>query len=196
MSEEPKKEGEEGAEAKPKSKKKLFIIIGAVVLLAVIGGVAAVMLGGKKEDATVEEKPVEEEQRLEITELAPVIVNLSDSSSFLKVTMLLEYDAAVIARIEAEHSHGAPAEGGGGGGGHSGGEAAGDKAGLPPLLAKREAVIRDSIIRVLSSKRASEILTSEGKERLKEELVEAINEASGLEEPAIVAVYFTEFLIQ
>ena len=60
----------------------------------------------------------------------------------------------------------------------------------------REPMMRDAVIRVLSSKKAVDVLSPEGKEKLKEELVEAINEAIGLEEGPVVNVYFTEFIIQ
>jgi flagellar basal body-associated protein FliL len=40
------------------------------------------------------------------------------------------------------------------------------------------------------------MLTGEGKERLKEELVEGVNEAVGLEDPAVNRIFFTEFIIQ
>ena len=63
-------------------------------------------------------------------------------------------------------------------------------------MAARETQIRDVIIRILSSKHADDLLTQDGKERLKEELLEGINEAVGLEEPAVTGVYFTEFIIQ
>jgi flagellar basal body-associated protein FliL len=56
--------------------------------------------------------------------------------------------------------------------------------------------MKDAIIRILSSKKADDLLTAEGKERLKDELLEGINEAVGLEEPPVVGVFFTEFIIQ
>ena len=40
------------------------------------------------------------------------------------------------------------------------------------------------------------ILTKEGYEKLKEELMEGINEAIGLDEEPIVNIYFTEFIVQ
>ncbi len=187
-------EAEAPAAAKPKSKKMLFIIVGAVALLVIVGAVVMLM-GGKKEAPKEGEKRAEVEKHLLTAELPPVIVNLSDTSSYLKVTMLIEYDSAVIARAEAAEAGGG--KGGGHGGGASGGEEGGEKAGgLPGPLAKREPMIKDAVIRVLSSKKVEELLTTEGKEKLKEELVEAINEASGLEEGAVVNLYFTEFIIQ
>ena len=57
-------------------------------------------------------------------------------------------------------------------------------------------MINDAIIRVLSSKTTEAVLSPDGKEQLKEELVEAINDASGLDEAAVANVYFTDFIIQ
>ena len=188
-----KNEGEGEGAAKPKNKKKLFIIIGAVVGVLVIGGVTAVFLIKSKEaheGEVVEEK--EQEKHYETVELDTFIVNLSENASFLKVRLLLQYDPEILAKADGGHGGG---EGGGhGGGGAGGGEA--KEAGLPGVLATREPMIRDAIIRTLSSKRAEDVLSPDGKENLKEELIEAINEAIGLDEGAIVNIYFTEFLVQ
>ena len=192
---EEKEEGAEEQAAPPKKSKKMLIIIIAVVLLVVIGGVLAVVLGGGKkaaegEGAAGENQPAE--QHLMTSRLDPFIVNLSDSSSFLKVTMLLEYDPAVLAKASSHGKQGGSGQGGGG----MEGEGKADSGALPPLLKEREPMIKDAIIRVLSSKTAQEVLTVEGKEKLKEELLEAINEAVGLEEAPVVNLYFIEFIVQ
>lgn len=201
MAEEEKKEGEGGEEAAPpKSKKKLIIIVvAAVVLLGGGGGAFMMMSGGAKPEGEValdEQAPAEKETVYEHAELETFIVNLSENSSFLKVRILLEYDPAILAKYDG--SGGAEgAEGGGEGGGHgSGGAAAADAGGLPAVLKKREPMMRDAIIRVLSTKSADDVLSGDGKERLKEELVEAINEAVGLDEGPIVGIYFLEFIVQ
>ena len=192
---EKKEEGAEGeAEApKKKSKKMLFIILGVVVLLVGIG-VPVFFMGGEKpkEGEEETEEPVEE-AKIEVADLGTFVVNLSESSSFLKVKIQVEYDATILDK--AEH------EGGEGGGeGHGGGASGGEEkagAGAPhPHMAKKDAQVRDAIIRVLSSKKVDEVLTIDGKEQLKEELVEALNEALGTAEPSIRAVYFTEFIVQ
>jgi len=54
--------------------------------------------------------------------------------------------------------------------------------------------VRDAIIRVLSNRRASEILTVEGKEDLRDDVKDVINETLGSED--VVQVYFTEFIVQ
>jgi len=193
MSKEEEKPEGEGEAAKPKSKKKLIIIIVAVLLVG--GGVAFALMGKKPEkkaDAAEEEKK-EEEKHFETAKLDTFIVNLSENATFLKTTILVEYDPSVLQPKGGEHG----GEASGGGHGSGGGEEGAAKAGgLPAALEKRKPMINDAVIRVLSSKRATDVLTSEGKEQLKQELIEAINEAIGLEEGPVVNIYFTEFIIQ
>lgn len=183
MAEEKEKEGEE---PKPKSKKKLIIII-AVVL--VVAAAAFALLGGKKEKKESEDE-VEEVKHYQTVELDHFVVNLSESKAFLKIKMLLEYDPKI---FERAHSRGHGGSGGGGGAGAGGG---GGGPSMPAVMVERMPMVRDAAIRVLSSKKSDELLTLEGKERLKEELIEAINEAIGLEEGPIVGIYFLEFIIQ
>ena len=118
------------------------------------------------------------------------VVNLSQHTAFIKTKLLLEYDANIVHKHEeALAKAGHPVEGGGGG--HGGGD-----AGLTGYLKQREPMLRDAIIRALSSRRPEEVLTQDGKERLKEELIETINEAIALDEPAVQQIYFSEFIIQ
>lgn len=192
MAEEKKEEGAEGAEgeAKPKSKKKLIIIIAAVVVL--LGGAGAFfMLGGKAEDKKDEHAEEEDVKHYETAKLDTFIVNLSENSTFLKATILVEFDAAII--NAAAHGEGG---GSGEGGGHAGGGEEGGEGALPAIFKKRQPMIYDAVIRVMSAKKASDVITTEGKEQLKQELIEAINEALGLDEAPIVNIYFTEFIIQ
>ena len=64
----------------------------------------------------------------------------------------------------------------------------------PPHLENDVPKIRDAVIRILTSKSAQEILSADGKEALREELKDALNEALGGED--ITQVFFTEFIIQ
>jgi flagellar protein FliL len=191
MSSEEKKEGAEAAEAKPKSKKKLFIIIGVVVLL-LGAGVPVLFLGGG-EEANKEGHEVEEEtpKHYQTMALETFIVNLSANSSFLKVGMILEYDPEILDKASLGGHGGGEGHGGGASGGGGGEEASGH-----PLITARQPMIKDAILRILSSKKAEDVLTVDGKEKLKEELIEGINEAIGLEEEPIVNIYFTEFMVQ
>jgi flagellar FliL protein len=194
MAEEEKKEGEDTAGAAKGGKKKI-IIIGGVVGLVVIGAAAFFLMGGKKEEAAAAHVEAESEKvhQYQTTELPSIIVNLSDPASFLKVSMLVEYDPEIL--FHSAHGGKEEAGGGGGGGGHEA-KPEGPSKGLPGPLGKREGIVKDSIIRVISSRHAEDLLTTEGKEKLKEDLIDAVNEASGLEEPVVVGVYFTEFIIQ
>ncbi len=65
---------------------------------------------------------------------------------------------------------------------------------LPPTVESDVPRIRDSIIRVLSSKSSSDILSTAGKEKLREEIRTAVNETLGAED--VTHVYFTEFIVQ
>lgn len=193
---EKKKEGDEekGGEAPaPKSKKKLIIIIVVVLLLAGGGGAFFALSGG---DKNAEEAAKEEEvhpRELKRVKLDPFIVNLSEAKSFLKVSILVEYDPEILAKVTGGEAGG---EGhGGGGAGGEGGEGGGE-GGLPPAMMEKEPIIRDRVIGVLASKTPSDVLSKTGKETLKEEIIEAINDALEFPEPVVVAVYFTEFMIQ
>jgi flagellar basal body-associated protein FliL len=170
----------------------------ATLLLA--PGVPMLLMGGGEkpaEEEVVEEEHHEEPKHIETADLGQFVVNLSESTSFLKVHIMMEYDSGIIDKQTA------PKEGEGGeeggkahGGGASGGEKAEAAGGVHPHLAKKENQLRDVVIQILSSKQSSELLTSDGKNRAKQELVDGLNEAIGLEEPPVVGILFTEFIIQ
>jgi flagellar FliL protein len=195
----PPKTEEAPAEGAPKKKNKKVIFIALGVVLLVAGaGVPMFLMGGAPEEAAVapeEEEHHEEEKHLETADLGSFVVNLSEATSFLKAHLLVEFDNAVVEKQMKPHAEGEAHAAEEGGGGHGGGEKAG-AAPLPEFMAKREIQIRDTILKVLSSKKADDVLTPDGKERLKDELIEGLNEAVGLEEPPLTAVYFTEFIIQ
>lgn len=182
------KDDAKAAEPKPKGKKKLIIIILVVVLLLGGGGGAFLFLGGSKEEG--EEHKAEEEAPRVIKQLVmePFIVNLSEAKSFLKLKVILEYDEGALAK--QTHTE----EGGGhGGGGAGGGEAEG---GAPPELVEKEPIMRDTVIRILSAKTVAEVLTQNGKQQIKDEILEGLNEALEFSEPVFVNLYFMEFIIQ
>jgi flagellar basal body-associated protein FliL len=205
---EPKKGDGEGQQDgdKPKRAKKKLIVLAILGLITLIGGAGFAAMSifsplpdnhkDSKSEAEEEYKePEEPAKEMVSADLGQFIVNLSDMSSFLKIRILIEYDTALIDRQLGLHKEG-EAGGEASGGGASGGakEAAGSS--IHPHLAKLEHKFRDIIIRVLSSKRADELLTVEGKDRLKEQLRDGLNEAVGLAEPPIEEILFSEFMIQ
>lgn len=64
---------------------------------------------------------------------------------------------------------------------------------LTPELDKKIPIIKDKIIETLSSKSVEEISTGKGKERLKEEIINKINEV--LNDGFIKNIYFTDFVV-
>ncbi len=183
-------ENQEGG--KKKGKSKLLIIIVVVVLL-IVAGVAVKMfvLGGKKKP--VEKKEATEQQAAPQEEAAPppapeptyapvnesnlvpvvvgpLIVNLADvgGDRYLKIKLvLLEVPQAA----EKEKKEG-------------------EKEGI----SLQDAIIRDTIITVLSSKTSDDLLSVSGKEELKNELITAINQALGRN--LVRKIYFLDFIIQ
>jgi flagellar FliL protein len=62
------------------------------------------------------------------------------------------------------------------------------------VLKQSAAKVRDALIMLLTSKRAEELITPEGKIELRKEIIEQVNIATG--KPIVSAIYFKEFLIQ
>jgi flagellar FliL protein len=182
------KPAEEGAEAPPKKSKKLLIIILAVVLLVVLGGGAAFMLLKKGDHAEDEEsaeetaKPAKKKDKKKEKEAHPVFVNL-DAFTVNLVPETGDQYLQVVLSLEIE-----------------------DPTAEPDVKAKMPK-IRNNLTLLLSSKKASELLPKEGKEKLAEALKDEIN--SVIEPPVknkkgqveipdgpVKAVLFTSFIIQ
>lgn len=69
-----------------------------------------------------------------------------------------------------------------------------DKPELTAELDKKKPLIRDIIIRVLSSKTFEEVSTMKGKDRLKDEIVSKINDV--LADGQVKNIFFTDFVVQ
>jgi flagellar FliL protein len=213
---------ENHSEGTPKKKSKLPLLIVLIILLLGGGAGAYFFLfsGGEKKEG--EEEVVEKHFEFAGVALEPFYVNLNEQTSFLKVVLHLEYNKTLIEEIELAHAEGKEhgGHGGGehgeesgdehseedegdaghghaaeeeGGGGSGGGEAA---VVVPHTITAKMPAIRDAIIAVLSSKKAQDVLTLDGKDLLKEEILEGVNEALGLDEEIFVRVDFVEFLVQ
>lgn len=174
---------------KKKGKKRLIIILALVVILGGGGGAYFFLLA----------KPAKKEAVEHVEEVVPIlksfpletfIVNLSNSGNFLKTTLEVEYDAAIIEKLVKLQTEGGSAHGGGPSGG---GEA---PSGPPPMILSKVPMIRDVVISILSSKSGDTVLAVAGRETLKQELVDGINEVLGLDEAPVVNVYFIEFVVQ
>jgi len=187
--EEEKKEGEGAEGAAPKKSKKLIIIVAVVAVLANAGGAFFFLAGSKaptdEEVLALEEQQHEQESATEAVELDTFIVNLSENATFLKTTIVLQVNAHLL--HSTEHS----SAGGGGGHGEGGGSSK-----LPGILGMKEPLIKDKVIKILSSKKAPQLLDPEGKDELKQELADAINQVVELDEELVSNVFFVTFIIQ
>lgn len=180
------KPAEEGAEAPPKKSKKLLIIILAVVLLVVLGGGAAFMLLKNSDHADDEESAEETsksaKKKDKKKEAHPVFINL-DAFTVNLVPETGDQYLQVVLSLEVE-----------------------DVTAEPDIKFKMPK-IRNNLTLLLSSKKASELLPKEGKEKLAEALKDEIN--SVIEPPVknkkgvaetpegpVKAVLFTSFIIQ
>jgi flagellar FliL protein len=168
-------------DSKPKkSKAKLFIIVAVALVLA---AVPAFMLlnKGDKEEVEIDESLFYKKALLDT-----FIVNLMSTKNFLKTTILIEYNPFALERWISAESKSGKAHGGG----------SSDPFALPEPLMQKKPAMSDVVIKVLSSKKAEELLTVQGKENLKEELISGLNDALKATEPIITNVLFSEFIIQ
>ena len=178
---------EEGAEAPKKKSKKLLIIILAAVILLVLAGGGAFMLLKKdshaENDEDIAEETVKSKKKDKKADSAPpVFVNL-DTFTVNLIPETGDQYLQVILALELEDAHADEAI----------------KAHMPK--------VRNNIMLLLSSKKASELLPKEGKEGLAEALKHEINaiieppqknkraETISNEGP-VKSVLFTSFIIQ
>lgn len=197
----PAAEGEAAA-AGGGGKKKLILLVLVVLLLAGGGGGAYFFLRGgsteegaetasakeKKSKAKKEEPEEEEEEEPKgdkssasksslksaipkdenvkhIIELQPFIVNLADTDSARYLRLTVSVGV--------------------------GGEEGGGEEKADPIFITR---VRNAMLAVLSVKTSEEVLTVEGKAKLRKELLKAAKAAS--EEPHVEAIYITDFIVQ
>ncbi len=165
-------EGEKQEAAAKKSGKKLLIIIIAALLVLVLGAVGAFFAlkksgAGGEEGLEVAADEEGEEAGTEGAELPGAIFPLETFIVNLTVKGSFLKTAVQLEFARPE---------------------------LPPNIENDVPKIRDVIIRILSSKNATEILSVEGKDKLREEVKNAVNEA--LRSQDVVYVYFTEFIVQ
>lgn len=178
-----------GLQSPQKSKKLLIIILAAVLLLVLGGGGAAYMLlkKGDHSDDGDEEVPEEttkskKKDKKKEAHVAPVFVNL-DAFTVNLVPETGDQYLQVVISLEVED----PAE--------------------EPALKMQMPKIRNNLTLLLSSKKASELLTKEGKEQLADTLKDEINAVITppkknrkgemvMPDGPVKSVLFTSFIIQ
>lgn len=165
----------EAAPAGGGSKKKLIIIIVAVLILAIGGGAGAFfMLKGQDTSAEHEEEPVKKKSKKKKKEVGPpVYVPVEPFTVNLQPEEGEQYlQLAFTLQVgDAEQSE---------------------------VIKNNMPKVRSRILLLLSSKKASEINTPEGKQALSKEILEQVNqpfEEHG-DEQEVSEVLFTSFIIQ
>lgn len=159
------------------------------------------LLNKKLADITTEQNAEEEEtladeeavQKGIIVDLGDFILNLNDQTQkkYLKVNVALE-----LTRIPTDYDpSNPPVEKKGGHGGHGGGEEIDPMKMIEMEMAQYKPAIRDAVITNFSSKTADEVLTSAGKELVKEQITEDVN-AIFAGEREVIRVSFGQFIIQ
>ncbi len=157
------------AEAAPKSKKMLFIIIGVVLVLVLGGGAAAFMLMGSSGKSKKDDAHAEESAPSKV----PVFVVIEP---FVVNLQQENGDQFLQVALTLQVPNAETAET--------------IKLFMPQ--------VRSRLLMVLSSKKATELLTSEGKRNLTDEIIDQLGEpfAGGGKGPSITDVFYTSFVIQ
>jgi len=184
MAEEESKEEQQEAPKEKKSGNMLMIIIIVVlILIIVIGGVVAFLLmGSDEEDAQMAQPQVKERSMPKQRKSSSSMMNNSRSLSDIGIlypldtfTVNLKSDAGrrylkVTLSLELE----------------------GEELSLE--LDAKTAVLRDRIIRILSSKTLEEISSKKGKSKVETQIMDTLN--AMIADGTIKGIYFTEFVIQ
>ena len=182
MAEEEKEETK--VEAPPaKSSKKLFMIIGGVVAVIAIGGGAFFFLGNSKKVEKNKEELSADAASNEPGLLSQTAVDgeepLEEGEEPLGAiypleTFVVNLTGGKYVRLQVQLEF--------------------VTRDVPKRFLGRNVVVRDAIIDALNKKTADTILADGGKDAVKKEIKDIVNEALGKEE--IKHVYFTQFIVQ
>jgi flagellar FliL protein len=187
MAEEEKTEEESAPKEKKSSNMLMIIIIVVLILIIIIGAVVAVMLMSGSDDAVdatasapqVKEKSVSSSSNTRSTNDAYNNTRKLDQIGILypldTFTVNLKSDSGrrylkVTMSLELEGEE------------------------LSKELDAKAPVLRDRIIRILSSKTLEEISSKKGKQKVTQQIMDALN--AMLSDGRIKGIYFTEFVIQ
>ncbi|MBL0709029.1 MAG: flagellar basal body-associated protein FliL [Sulfurimonas sp.] len=174
---------EEATGEKSSSKMLMIIIIAVLVLIIIIGAVAAVLLMG---DDTQEVKQVSAPKANERTARQPrrSSGNYSESRKLSEIGILYPLDTFTVnlksdsgrRYLKVTMSL----------------ELQGEELSLE--LDSKAPVLRDRIIRILTSKSLEEISSKKGKKKVSDQIMDTLN--AMMTDGTIEGIYFTEFVIQ
>jgi flagellar basal body-associated protein FliL len=153
------------------------LLLGAAVAAAIVMGLVPLPFGPAAEARAAAEKA-----KPPVTVMYPAkeqVVNLSDKAAtkYLKVDLTLEF-------IDTKLKD--PPQGA---------AVAAQQTDFAADLSPYSAIIQDALVSTLSSKSSADLLKADGKDQLKNELINNVNKALHDDEK-VVNVYFTSFIIQ
>ncbi len=184
MAEEENKETEE--EEQPKEKKSgnmlMIIIIVVLILIIIIGGAIAFLMMGDDEETVDEKAPQTKEKTVSKKKRASSVMD--DTRSLSEIGVLYPLDTFTVnlksdsgrRYLKVTMSL----------------EVNGEELSLE--LDAKSAVLRDRIIRILTSKTLEEISSKKGKAKVTAQIMDTLN--SMIVDGSIEGIYFTEFVIQ
>lgn len=192
MSNKEKTEPEHGEvkEKKPNNMLMIIIIVVLVLIIAIGGVVTMLLMGGKEEaakdghEAPAHEKPAEKPAESSHKSSASAGESTGDSRLLHDIGILFPLDAFTVnlksdtGRRYLKATMALEIEG----------------KELVHELTLKAPVIRDKIIRILSSKSLEEISSIKGKQKVSDEIMESLN--AMIKDGKIKGIYFTEFILQ
>jgi len=185
MAKEENKEEEESAPKEKKSSKMLMIIIIVVlVLLIIIGGVVAFLLMGDDEAPVNNAPQVQQTSKSKSNMSNKSNVQFNNSRNLNDIGVLYPLDTFTVnlksdaGRRYLKVTMSLELEG----------------EELSQELDAKSPVLRDRIIRILTSKTLEEISSKKGKQKVTQQIMDTLN--SMISDGKIKGIYFTEFVIQ
>jgi flagellar protein FliL len=181
---------EENTEEAPAQEKKsgkmlMIIIIVVLVLIIIIGAVVGVLLMGDDEEMTSQPAPQVKERSMSQSSSRPSSSSgYEDSRKLSEIGILYPLDTFTVnlksdagrRYLKVTMSL----------------ELAGDELSLE--LDAKTPVLRDRVIRILTSKTLEEITSKKGKQKVSAQIMDTLN--SMISDGEIRGIYFTEFVIQ
>jgi len=171
-------DGDTTVEKKPKGNMVLIIVIALLVVILIGGGAAAfLMLGGSHEEAAAptQTQDVKAEKKKSSSKKSTDHLAIGPMYPMAQfVVNLLSESGNRFLKVAVDLELSDPK--------------------LQPEMDHKKSLIRDIIIRTFSSKTFEEISTLKGKDKLKEEVLDKINE--NLSDGQVKNIYFTDFVVQ
>ncbi|MBU0631864.1 flagellar basal body-associated protein FliL [bacterium] len=185
MAEEKKTEETEAAtEGKKSNSLMLIVVIVVLVVVILVGAIIGILMMGGDDNSSKQMQNNVQQQSSDTPKMKKSRVELDNSRTLNKIGILYPLDTFTVNLLSENGSRYLKAQ--------ISLELSGQE--LAAELDSKKAVIRDRILRLLSSKSLEEVSTLKGKDKLSEQIMDVLNPM--LTDGSINGIYFTEFVIQ